>query len=95
MSNYENELEVILGRLMYLKVIKELAISDEPLTKYSIRVRTGLKYTDIKKVIDRLIELGWLVKHDTKPEKYSLNYSKDIVKKFIKCMKELGYIPSK
>jgi len=87
-----NHLEEILGHLIYLKIIKELAISEKPLTKYRITVRTGLKSVDVKKALMKLIEIGWVMEHNTKPKKYSLNYQNPLAKKLVKCLKELGYI---
>lgn len=87
-------LEEILGHLTYLKIIKELAISDRPLTKYKITVKTGLKSIDVKKALTKLIKVGWIIEHDTRPKKYSLNYHNPLAKKLIECLKELGYIPA-
>lgn len=85
-------LEEILGHLTYLKVIKELATSKSPLTKYRITVRTGLKSVDVKKALIKLIEINWVIEHNTKPKKYSLNYHNPLARKLVKCLKELGYI---
>jgi len=79
---------------VYLKVIRELATSSEPLTKYRIVVKTGLKSVEVKRALVRLVEMGWVIQHETKPKKYSLNYNNTLTRKLVKCLKELGYIPT-
>jgi len=88
-------IEEVLGRLMYLKVIRELASSPEPLTRYRIVERTGLKFSDVSRVLARLVEMGWVIEHSTRPKKFSLNYSVREVAKLVECLRELGYIPSR
>jgi len=94
LSHKGQHIEEVLGRLVYLKVIRELATSSEPLTKYRIVVKTGLKSVDVKRALVRLVEMGWVIQHETKPKKYSLNYNNTLTRKLVKCLKELGYIPT-
>lgn len=87
----KEELEVILGRLMYLKVIKELAKAEEPLTKYKIIMRTGLKATDVNRILKNLIKINWVKELDYTPRRYMLNFDKPLVKDFINFLKKWGY----
>ena len=87
-----NELEVVLGHLMYLKVIKELASSKEPLTKYKIVMKTGLKSVDVSKILENLVKMNWVIELDYNPKKYTLNFEKPIVRDLVNFLKKWGYI---
>ena len=93
MPHKKSDIEEVLGHLIYLKVIKELATSEQPLTKYRIIVKTGLKSIDVKKALAKLIEMGWILQHETTPRKYSLNYNNPSLRKLVECLRDLGYIP--
>ena len=86
-------LEVAVGNLSGLRILGELMRTPSPpQTKYSLRRKTGLKATDVKKTLRRLVESEWVSELNCVPKKYSPNLSRSEVKDLAAFLRRVGYI---
>ncbi|MEM3032254.1 MAG: hypothetical protein QW756_02655 [Nitrososphaerota archaeon] len=84
--------EEILRSYHYLRLIRVLAESQEPCTKYAIHLRTGLSFKQISEILDILMRYGWVGEHDYQPRKYSLIRSHEGVQLLLTLLEKLNYL---
>ncbi|MCS7139567.1 MAG: hypothetical protein N3F04_07395 [Candidatus Nezhaarchaeota archaeon] len=90
----EHPIEVALGSVGRLKILRSLLSSSKPLTKYAIQKKTGLKSVDLKRDLEKLTSIGWLIviKNPRAPDKYELNRGLEEVKALEALFRVAGYI---
>lgn len=90
----EHPLEVALGSVGRLRILKCLLSSSKPLTKYAIQRSTGLKSVSVKRDLEKLTSIGWLraIKNPRAPDKYVVNRELEEVKALETLFKVASYI---
>lgn len=90
----EHLLEVALGSVGRLRILKCLLSSSKPLTKYAIQKATGLKSIDVKRDLEKLASIGWLIviRNPRAPDKYVVNRASEVVKALEALFRAAGYI---
>ncbi|MDH5816556.1 MAG: hypothetical protein QE164_07260 [Candidatus Nezhaarchaeota archaeon] len=90
----EHPLEVALGSVGRLRILKCLLSTSKPLTKYAIQKATGLKSIDVKKDLEKLTSIGWLkvIKNPRAPDKYFVNRDLEEIKALEALFRVAGYM---
>ena len=88
----KEEIEMGIGSLGKIKIIKALAEESKLATIYLLHKKTHLKRDDIKKNVDDLVRIGWVRKNKYANIMYSINRDNRQVSLFIVYLKETGYI---
>jgi hypothetical protein len=84
-------IEVGIGSLGKVKIIKALAEESKMSTVYLLHKKTHLKREDIKNNLDDLIRIGWVRQSKYANTVYSINRDNQFVMGFIAYLKEAGY----
>lgn len=75
------ELEEGLGSVGKIRMLRVLISKpEEHFTKYMLERATGLKPKDVKKSLEVLVELGWVVEDPCDPKTYRINLENERVK---------------
>ncbi|MEM1995351.1 MAG: hypothetical protein QXW32_07785 [Nitrososphaerales archaeon] len=61
-------------------------------TAYAVRKRTGLRRQDANKILNKLVELGWIKQHAYGVKKYQINLDKKEVKHLVEFFKAVEAI---
>lgn len=86
------ELEVALGTVGRLRILKELASRpNQPITKYQLEKLTGLKPVDVRKDLEALIQIGWVKEHPYRPKKYEINTENQKAKHLTEFFQKMEY----
>ncbi len=90
----EQPVEVALGSIGRIKILKCLINSSRPLTKYAIQKATGLKSIDIKRDLEKLIAVGWVkvIRGPRTPDKYVVNRELNEIKALEELFRVAGYL---
>ncbi|MCS7110463.1 MAG: hypothetical protein NZ956_03225 [Candidatus Caldarchaeum sp.] len=92
MARPEHAVELILKTYHHLRVVKTLASSDHPITKYQISKQSGINAATVAKILNELSAHDWTMKTTLKPNKYSLNVGNPVVRKFLEFLEEAKYL---
>jgi DNA-binding MarR family transcriptional regulator len=84
--------EVGLGSIGKIKIIKALAEEDKMSTVYTLHKKTRLKREDIKRNLDDLIKIGWVNESKLANIMYSINRENDYVNHLTEFFADVGYI---
>lgn len=85
-------IEIGIGSIAKIKIIKILATGNKFHTIYGIQKRTNLKREDIKRNLKDLIVIGWIKEQKMNTILYYLNKENSYVEKLVKYFKDIGYI---
>lgn len=83
--------EVGIGSLGKVKIIKALAEENKMSTVYLLHKKTHLKRQDIKNNLDDLVKIGWVRQIRYARIVYGINRDNDFVMRFIAYLKDVGY----
>ncbi|MEM3648794.1 MAG: hypothetical protein QW506_06495 [Thermoproteota archaeon] len=80
-SDVWGEVEEGLGSVGKIRILRLLmAEPEECFTKYMLERATGLKPKDVKKSLEVLVGLGWVVENPCDPKTYRINLENERVK---------------
>jgi DNA-binding MarR family transcriptional regulator len=87
------EIDEALGSIGRIRIIAELAkVHDRRLTVYAISALTGLKRTDVKSNLSRLVSIGWVNEYRSMPIKYQINLNNANTIRWIEFLRSTGYV---
>jgi len=75
-----------------LRIIRELEISDSPLSLYMLERRTGLRRKSIRSDIAALLSVNWIIEVKGRVTKYELNSQNHDLMVIVRALKEINYI---
>ena len=84
--------EVGLGSIGKIKIIKALAEEDKMSTVYTLHKKTRLKREDIKRNLDDLIKIGWVKENRLANIMYSINRENEYVNRLTAFFVDVDYI---
>ena len=90
--NSREIIEIGIGSIGKIKIIKALAEESKLATIYLLHKKTHLKREDIKNNLSDLVEIGWVDQRKYANLMYGINKSNDYVSKLIAFFKDVGYI---
>jgi hypothetical protein len=85
-------IEIGIGSLGKIKIIRALAEENKLATVYLLHKRTHLKREDIKSNLKDLISIGWVSQSKYANLVYSINRDDPLVMRFVACLKDMGYV---
>ncbi len=85
-------IEIGLGSIGKIKIMKALAEENKLATVYSLHKKTHLKREDIKNNISDLVKIGWVTHSKYANVMYGLNWDDKYVGELIEFFKNVGYI---
>jgi DNA-binding HxlR family transcriptional regulator len=89
------DVEAVLGSKGRLRIIRELAGSQQPLTLYHLERRTGIRRKTLKSDLTALIESGFVEEVSIAGvKKYALSVDREEVRELLDCLYRLGYLSS-
>ncbi|MEM1945952.1 MAG: hypothetical protein QW614_01635 [Candidatus Caldarchaeum sp.] len=88
----EHEIEETLASYLHLRLIKTLASSPAPCSKYMLAKTCGISQRSAEKILTKLLKHGWILQTPYKPTKYMLNKQKHPVNKLIEFLNNAGYM---
>ena len=83
--------EIGLGSIGKIKILKVLAEENKMATLYSLEKKTRLKRMDIKNNLDDLVRIGWVKEVKYANALYGLEIENDYVKRLIQFFRDVGY----
>ena len=84
--------EIGLGSIGKIKLIKALSEADKMATVYSLHKKTNLKREDIKRNLSDLIEIGWVKETKLANKMYRANKDNEYVNHLMIFFRAVGYI---
>jgi predicted transcriptional regulator len=84
--------EIGLGSIGKVKIMKALAEEYKMVTVYTLHKKTHLKREDIKRNLDDLIKIGWVSESKLANMMYSINRENEYVNHLTKFFADVGYI---
>jgi predicted transcriptional regulator len=84
--------EIGLGSIGKVKIMKALAEECKMVTVYTLHKKTRLKREDIKRNLDDLIKIGWVSKSKLANMMYSINRENEYVNHLTEFFADVGYI---
>jgi len=85
------DVEEGLGSVGKIRILREMVFNPEQhFTKYMLERATGLKPRDVRKSLQTLIDLGWVLENPCDPKTYRLNVEDETVKLIIEFFRKLG-----
>ena len=85
-------IEIGLGSIGKIKIMKALAEENKMLTIYALHKKTHLKREDIKRNLNDLIKIGWVNENKLVNIMYSMNRENDYVNQLTTFFNNVGYI---
>lgn len=92
MPDQKNVLELGIGSVGKLKILRALAEDRKLATIYSLHKRTRLKRDDIKSNLDDLVEIGWVKQNKFANVVYGLNRDDQILQAVLQLFSQAGYL---
>jgi hypothetical protein len=86
-----SEIEIGLGSIGKIKIIRALAREGKMATIYLLHKRTGLKRDDIKNNLEDLVRIGWVKQTKYASMMYGLGENEQ-VKQLVQFFRDVGYI---
>ena len=75
-----------------LRIIRELEISNSPLSLYMLERRTGLRRKSIRSDIAALLSVNWIIEVKGRVTKYELNRQNHDLMVIVRALREINYI---
>ena len=91
-SHSKEIIEIGLGSIGKIKIMKALAEENKMLTIYALHKKTHLKREDIKRNLNELIKIGWVNENKLVNVMYSINRENDYVNQLTAFFSNVGYI---
>ena len=85
-------IEIGLGSIGKIKIIKALAEENKLATIYVLHKKTHLKREDIKNNISDLLKIGWVIQSKYANIMYGINRNNKYVSELIEFFNNVGYI---
>ncbi len=85
-------IEIGLGSIGKIKIIKALAEENKLATVYVLHKKTHLKREDIKNNISDLVKIGWVTQSKYANMMYGINRDNKYVSELIEFFNDVGYI---
>ena len=85
-------IEIGLGSIGKIKIIRALSEADKMATIYALHKRTNLKREDIKRNLSDLIKIGWVRETKLANSMYSANRENEYVNHLTSFFRAVGYI---
>ncbi len=85
-------IEIGLGSIGKIKIMKALAEENKLATVYSLHKKTHLKREDIKNNISDLLKIGWVIQSKYANIMYGINRNNKYVSELIEFFNNVGYI---
>ncbi|MDG6939815.1 MAG: hypothetical protein JRN39_05370 [Nitrososphaerota archaeon] len=89
------ELEEALCSKGRLRIIRELAVSqDGPLSKYMLERRTGIRSSDLRADLNKLVRIGWVreASGSGRLTRYVLDVEDEALAKTLAFLRGVGYL---
>ena len=90
--NSKEIIEIGLGSIGKIKIMKALAEENKLATIYVLHKKTHLKREDIKNNISDLVKIGWVIQSKYANIMYGINRENKYVSELIKFFNDVGYI---
>lgn len=90
--NSKEIIEIGLGSIGKIKIMKALAEENKLATIYVLHKKTHLKREDIKNNISELVKIGWVTQSKYANIMYGLNRDNKYVSELIEFFNSVGYI---
>jgi predicted transcriptional regulator len=90
--NSKQIMEVGLGSIGKIKIMKALAEENKLMTVYVLHKKTHLKREDIKNNISDLVKIGWVNQSKYANVMYAVNRENKYVRELIAFFNDVGYI---
>ena len=90
--NNKQIIEIGLGSIGKIKIIKALAEENKLATIYVLHKKTHLKREDIKNNINDLVNIGWVTQSKYANIMYGINRDNKYVSELIEFFNDVGYI---
>ncbi len=87
-----NSVELGLSSKGRLRIIRELEISDSPLSLYMLERKTGIRRKAIRSDITTLVSINWIREVQGEVTKYELNRQNHDLMVIVKALHEINYI---
>ena len=91
MTPQRESVEVGLGSLGKMRIIRALANENKLATIYFLHKKTRLKRDDIKNNLDDLTKIGWIKQFKSASVMYGLNRDDENVRKVLEFFDAVGY----
>ena len=91
-SHIKNIVELGLGSIGKIKILRALAEEKKLLTVYGLHKKTHLKREDIKRNLVELVKIEWVIEQKISTSLYSINRENAYVQKLVIFFYEIGYI---
>ena len=85
-------IEIGLGSIGKIKIIKALAEENKLATVYVLHKKTHLKREDIKNNISDLVKIGWVTQSKYANMMYGINRDNKYVSELIEFFNDVGYM---
>lgn len=85
-------IELGLGSIGKVKILKTLAEENKMATVYVLHKRTGLKREDIKSNLEDLVAIGWVKEIKYANALYGLDLENEYVTRLIQFFRDTGYV---
>lgn len=86
-----SEVEEGLGSVGKIRILRVLMFKpEECFTKYMLERATGLKPKDVRKSLEALTRLGWVVENPCDPKTYRINMENEKVKVLFEAFRRLA-----
>lgn len=85
-------IETGLGGVGKVKIIRALAEENKLATIYFLHKKTHLKREDIKRNVEELVEIGWVMRGKYGHTVYSINTDNAYVRRLVEYFRDIGYV---
>lgn len=90
--NSKQIMEIGLGSIGKIKIIRALAEENKLTTIYVLHKKTHLKREDIKTNVNDLVKIGWVNQSRYANVMYAINKENRYISELIKYFNDVGYI---
>jgi DNA-binding transcriptional ArsR family regulator len=90
--NIKQIMEIGLGSIGKIKIIRALAEENKLTTIYVLHKKTHLKREDIKTNVNDLVKIGWVNQSKYANVMYAINKENKYISELIRYFNDVGYI---
>src|SRR2546426_6789998 len=92
-DNNRREIDEGIGSIGRIRIIAELARAPEKaFTIYAIVAATGLKRTDVKTNLARLVAIGWVKERKSIHSTFQINLANKLLAQWVGFLQSTGYL---
>jgi phage gp29-like protein len=92
MNEPKEIIEIGLGSIGRLKIMRALAEENKFMTIYTLHKKTRLKREHIKANLDELVRIGWVIHKMSPNSTYGIDQQNHYSRMLVKFFKETGYL---